>query len=407
MPRTRTPYPADFRDQIVALARTGRSIEDLAREFEPCAATIHGWVKQADRDGGRRTDGLTSEERDELRRLRRENRQLRQEMSRILGVSRSGYYAWRDRSPSARSIADVALADRIKAIHTDSKATYGAPRIHAELIDEGVRVGRKRIERLITRPHGIILVTGPTGSGKTTTLYAALSTINATDKNIITIEDPVEIQMHGIGQIEVHPKIGLTFATGLRSVLRQDPNVILVGEIRDRETAEVAIQASLTGHLVFSTLHTNDAPSAITRLVDMGVEPFLVGSSLVAVLAQRLVRVLCTECREAYEPSDGDLREIGLSAVERPLQFYRPASCAACNHTGYLGRLGIFELMIVDDDIRPMISQSVDSKTLKLQAVRKGMETLRSDGARKVLQGITSIAEILRATEDEGAAVEI
>ena len=265
----------------------------------------------------------------------------------------------------------------------------------------------KRIERLITRPHGIILVTGPTGSGKTTTLYAALSTINATDKNIITIEDPVEIQMHGIGQIEVHPKIGLTFATGLRSVLRQDPNVILVGEIRDRETAEVAIQASLTGHLVFSTLHTNDAPSAITRLVDMGVEPFLVGSSLVAVLAQRLVRVLCTECREAYEPSDGDLREIGLSAVERPLQFYRPASCAACNHTGYLGRLGIFELMIVDDDIRPMISQSVDSKTLKLQAVRKGMETLRSDGARKVLQGITSIAEILRATEDEGAAVEI
>ena len=263
------------------------------------------------------------------------------------------------------------------------------------------------IERLISRPNGIILVTGPTGSGKTTTLYAALSTINATDKNIITIEDPVEIQLRGIGQIEVNPKIGLTFAAGLRSVLRQDPNVVLVGEIRDLETAEVAIQASLTGHLVFSTLHTNDAPSAITRLVDMGVEPFLVGSSLVAVLAQRLVRVLCTECREAYEPSDLDVKEIGLSPPSKPLQFYRPTSCAACNHTGYRGRLGIFELMIVDDDISPLITQNIDSKSLKRVAVRNGMQTLRLDGAQRVLQGLTSVAELLRATEDEGAAVQI
>ncbi|MEE8474870.1 MAG: type II secretion system ATPase GspE [Myxococcota bacterium] len=265
----------------------------------------------------------------------------------------------------------------------------------------------KGIERLITRPNGIILVTGPTGSGKTTTLYAALSTINATDKNIITIEDPVEIQLHGIGQIEVNPKIGLTFAAGLRSVLRQDPNVVLVGEIRDLETAEVAIQASLTGHLVFSTLHTNDAPSAITRLVDMGVEPFLVGSSLVAVLAQRLVRILCLDCREAYEPTDRDVEEIGLSVPSKPIQFYRPTSCAACNHTGYHGRLGIFELMIVDDDIRPLITQNVDSKTLKQVAMSNGMQTLRTDGAHKVLEGRTSVAELLRATEDEGAAVQI
>jgi general secretion pathway protein E len=263
------------------------------------------------------------------------------------------------------------------------------------------------MERLIARPNGIILVTGPTGSGKTTTLYAALSQINATDKNIITIEDPVEIQLKGIGQIEVQPKVGLTFAGGLRSVLRQDPNVILVGEIRDLETAEIAIQASLTGHLVFSTLHTNDAASAITRLVDMGVEPFLVASSLVAVLAQRLVRVLCEHCKEGYEASREELIEIGVRPPERPVQVFRAKGCAHCNFTGYHGRLGIFELMLVDDDIRAHVSQNVDAKTIKQQAVRKGMHTLRADGARKALRGITSVAEVLRATEEEGAVAQI
>jgi general secretion pathway protein E len=197
----------------------------------------------------------------------------------------------------------------------------------------------RAIERLITRPNGIILVTGPTGSGKTTTLYGALARINATDKNIITIEDPVEIQLPGVGQIEVNPKVGLTFANGLRSILRQDPNVVLVGEIRDVETAEIAIQASLTGHLVFSTLHTNDAPSAITRLVDMGVEPFLVGSSLVAVLAQRLVRLLCEQCREAYTATREELAEISVKAPERPVRLFRSKGCAACNYTGYRGRM--------------------------------------------------------------------
>jgi general secretion pathway protein E len=263
------------------------------------------------------------------------------------------------------------------------------------------------LERLITRPNGIILVTGPTGSGKTTTLYGALTRINATDKNIITIEDPVEIQLRGIGQIEVNPKIGLTFASGLRSVLRQDPNVVLVGEIRDLETAEIAIQASLTGHLVFSTLHTNDAASAITRLVDMGVEPFLVASSLVAVLAQRLVRVLCRDCRVAYEASREELIEIGVRPPERPVRVHRAEGCAGCNYTGYRGRLGIFELMLVDDDIRPLISQNIDAKTIKRKATSKGMHTLRADGARKVLQGITSIAEVLRATEEESAVAQI
>jgi general secretion pathway protein E len=263
------------------------------------------------------------------------------------------------------------------------------------------------IQKLITRPNGIILVTGPTGSGKTTTLYAALASINSTDKNIVTLDDPVEIQLKGIGQIEISPKIGLTFASGLRSILRQDPNVILIGEIRDLETAEIAIQASLTGHLVFSTLHTNDAPSAITRLVDMGVEPFLVGSSLVAVLAQRLVRVLCKKCREDYAATPDELKEIGVRPPERPVKVYRAKGCADCNFTGYRGRVGIFELMLIDDDLRSLVSQNIDSKTIKQAAVRKGMRTLRGDGALKVLQGITSSAEVLRATEEEGNVAQI
>jgi general secretion pathway protein E len=263
------------------------------------------------------------------------------------------------------------------------------------------------VERLVSRPNGIVLVTGPTGSGKTTTLYGALARINSTDKNIITIEDPVEIQLPGIGQIEVNAKVGLTFANGLRSILRQDPNVILIGEIRDVETAEIAIQASLTGHLVFSTLHTNDAPSAITRLVDMGVEPFLVASSLVAVLAQRLVRVLCADCRVPYEATREELLEIGIDTGGRPRKVYRAEGCAGCNYSGYRGRVGIFELMQIDDDIRGLVSQNIDSKTIKNMAVRKGMHSLRSDGARKVLAGITSVAEVLRATEEEAAVAQI
>ena len=265
----------------------------------------------------------------------------------------------------------------------------------------------KALERIMKRPNGIFLVSGPTGSGKTTTLHAALATVNQPDKNILTIENPVEIQQPGIGQIEVNAKVGLTFAEGLRSILRQDPTVILVGEIRDLETAEIAIQASLTGHLVLSTIHTNDAPSAITRLVDMGVEPFLVGSSLVAVLAQRLVRVLCNDCRESYNATDEELQEIGVKPPERDVLVYKAVGCAACNYTGYRGRQGIFELMMIDDEIRSMVSKNVDSKTIKKAAVGKGMGTLRIDGARKVLRGVTSVAEVIRATEEEGAVAQI
>lgn len=260
----------------------------------------------------------------------------------------------------------------------------------------------EKFERLIQRNNGIILVTGPTGCGKTTTLYAALSRINSPEINIITIEDPIEYQLKGIGQIQVNPKIELTFANGLRSILRQDPDVILVGEIRDKETAEIAIHASLTGHLVFSTLHTNDAAGAITRLIDMGIEPFLVSSSLMAVLAQRLVRVVCPACRETYVPEEGELRDLGMNGRSmKGKAIYRAKGCAECSRAGYRGRSGIFELLIVDDDIRTLITKSMDSTGIKKQAVAKGMKTLREDGAFKVVNGVTTTEEILRVTQED------
>ncbi len=261
------------------------------------------------------------------------------------------------------------------------------------------------LRRLIRRSNGIVLVTGPTGSGKTNTLYAALADINSPEKNIITIEDPVEIRLEGIGQIEVKPQIGLTFAAGLRSILRQDPNVILVGEIRDVETAEIAIHASLTGQLCFSTIHTNESAGAITRLIDMGVEPFLIASSLAASLAQRLVRLLCEHCKEAYGPSDVELEEIGLEREELDGgRLFRPKGCARCNHSGYRGRSGIFEILVVDEHIRSMITGGVDSKAIQEEAVRGGMTTMRMDGAEKVRAGLTSVAEIMRQTHEEVVA---
>jgi general secretion pathway protein E len=250
-----------------------------------------------------------------------------------------------------------------------------------------------------------MLVTGPTGSGKTTTLYAALARINTPDLNILTVEDPVEYQLTGIGQMAINPKIGLSFAAGLRSFLRQDPDVIMVGEIRDKETAEIAIQASLTGHLVFSTVHTNDAAGAVNRLVDMGVEPFLVASSLTSILAQRLVRSLCMDCRIAYEPTDEELREIGLTkdrikSLGVP-RIYKANGCPNCGQNGYHGRTGIYEFLLVDDDIRQLVLKNVDSGTVKKAAVSKGMDTLLSDGAKKVLAGQTSIAEVLSVTQED------
>jgi general secretion pathway protein E len=258
--------------------------------------------------------------------------------------------------------------------------------------------------KLLSKPNGIILVTGPTGSGKTTTLYACLSYINKPDLNILTVEDPIEYQLDGIGQMQVNPKIDFTFASGLRAILRQDPDVVMVGEIRDTETAEIAIQASLTGHLVLSTLHTNDSAGAVSRLLDMGVEPFLVSSSLLAVLAQRLVRKLCSHCRVPYEISDEELRELILDPAEITSRLaYRPGSgtCPHCQGSGYSGRLGIHELLLIDDELRSQILQRMDSNTIKNSAVRRGFATLRADGGRKVLAGLTSVEEVLLASHDD------
>lgn len=260
------------------------------------------------------------------------------------------------------------------------------------------------ITHAITQPHGIVLVTGPTGSGKSTTLYACLNRINTPDKNILTVEDPVEYQLAGISQMPVNAKIGLTFASGLRSYLRHDPDVIMVGEIRDQETAEIAIQAALTGHLVFSTLHTNDAAGAFTRLIDMGVEPFLVSSSLELSMAQRLIRCLCPYCKVPYVPSDEELREIGITRQqvdEVGGMIYKPSGCKECNQSGYKGRTAIYEMMVITDAIRRLVMQRADASTIKNEAVRvNGMTNLREDGIAKVLSGQSSIPEVLRVTQD-------
>jgi general secretion pathway protein E len=274
--------------------------------------------------------------------------------------------------------------------------------VHFGIEEIGLSPSQLRLlEELIQRPNGILFVTGPTGSGKTTTLYGALSRINSPDKNIITIEDPVEYQLWGIGQIQVTPKIGLTFAHGLRSVLRHDPDVILVGEVRDVETAEIAIQAAMTGHLVFSTLHTNDAASAVTRLIDMGIEPFRIASVVRAIMAQRLVRVLCPECKEGYIPEPEALRDAGISPAQLGEQMvYRGRGCPACAGTGFRGRTGIYEILIVSDSIRQLIMRKADSTTIARKALEEGMKTLREDGAQKVLEGITTLEELVRVSQD-------
>ncbi len=288
------------------------------------------------------------------------------------------------------------------------------------------------MDGLIRRPDGIILVTGPTGSGKTTTLYACINRINRPDLNILTAEDPVEYEIGGIHQVHVQPKIGLTFASALRAFLRQDPDVVMVGEIRDKETVEIAINASLTGHLVLSTIHTNDAAGAVTRMVDMGVEPFLLRSSVIGILAQRLVRVLCPHCKQSYEATPDELEELGLSpermrarAARRnlpntryfpktardadPLEtfftecpmLYRPKGCDRCASTGFTGRRGIYELLLMDDAVGPLVLKNSDAQTIKRSAIEQGMDSLRDDGARKVLSGLTSVEEVLVATQED------
>jgi general secretion pathway protein E len=309
------------------------------------------------------------------------------------------------------------IAGKEVDIRVSTVPTQFGERIVMRLLDKGASVldvellgieprNLELLKRLLQKPNGIVLVTGPTGSGKTTTLYSCLTHINKPDLNILTVEDPIEYQLDGIGQMQVNPKIDFTFASGLRAILRQDPDVVMVGEIRDQETAEIAIQASLTGHLVLSTLHTNDSAGAVTRLVDMGVEPFLVSSSLLAVVAQRLVRKLCSQCRVPYEISDEELRELNLYPEEvTNRRAYRPGteSCPRCQGTGYTGRVGIHELLLIDDEVRSQILQRLDSNSIKNAAIKRGFVTLRSDGGRKVLSGITSVEEVLLASHDDFA----
>jgi general secretion pathway protein E len=303
----------------------------------------------------------------------------------------------------------IRLLDRESVLHDLADIGFG---------DDHLR----QMDDLIHRPHGILLVTGPTGSGKTTTLYACLAKINSPDLNILTIEDPVEYQLDGISQTAVNEKIELTFAAGLRSFLRHDPDVIMVGEIRDRATSEIAIQASLTGHLVLSTIHTNDAAGAITRLVDLGVQPFLVASSLMGLLAQRLVRRVCMECRELYKPGDEDLSSIGIDPAafkagkarrvrfKGDEKFAPPAGmlfrakeggCTVCLGAGYKGRTAIYELLIIDEKIRQLTIKNSDAQTIKSHGVQAGMRTLREDGAQKVLAGMTTTAEVLMITTQD------
>jgi type II secretory ATPase GspE/PulE/Tfp pilus assembly ATPase PilB-like protein len=255
-----------------------------------------------------------------------------------------------------------------------------------------------KMEEVINSPNGVFFSTGPTGSGKTTTLYAALMRANRAERNVITVEDPIEYRLPGIAQLPVGRKKGMNFASGLRSILRQDPDVIMVGEVRDEETARMCVEAAQTGHLVMSTLHTNDSAGAVTRLLDLGVEPFLLASCLTAVLAQRLVRVICPECKQPYTPAPSELEELGISLDDMPT-FYKGRGCANCMETGYRGRIGLFELLVVDDEVRKLVSKGVDAQTIRQCALERGMLDLRTDGAQKVMQGITTIEEVKRVTQ--------
>jgi general secretion pathway protein E/type IV pilus assembly protein PilB len=303
------------------------------------------------------------------------------------------------------AVAGKTIDLRVSCLPTN----HGESIVMRILDKEGLRLGlaelgfftddQQTFEKLIGLPDGILLVTGPTGSGKTTTLYSCLHFINRPDRKIITVEDPVEYLLTGINQVQVSEAVGLTFSAALRSILRQAPNVIMIGEIRDMETASIAINASLTGHLVFSTLHTNDAPSAVTRLIDIGVKPFLVASSTRALMAQRLVRKVCRKCGVPHLPSEAELRSLNLDAGNiQNASFLHGKGCTDCSQTGFRGRMGIFEIFVIDDEARKLIYEKVPSSVLRARAREMGMRTLREDGIRKVLAGLTTAEEVIRAT---------
>jgi len=307
----------------------------------------------------------------------------------------------------------IRIGQNLVDIRVSVIPTLGGERVMLRLLDKsGGKLGLHEIgscpevlnqfRNLIRIPHGIILLTGPTGSGKTTTLYAAINELNSEERNILTVEDPIEYQLPGVGQMQIKPKINLTFANCLRHILRQDPDVIMIGEIRDIETAQIAIQASLTGHLVLSTLHTNDSASAVTRLIDMGIEPYLISSSVVAVMAQRLLRIICPECKSPHGPAEEVISlwsdNERISAPDT--QFYQGLGCEKCLQTGYLGRTGIFELLVVDDNVKELITKRSGSHVIKEVAIEKGMSTLREDGLRKALASQTTLEEVCRVTQD-------
>ncbi|MEX0940241.1 MAG: type II secretion system ATPase GspE [Candidatus Babeliales bacterium] len=310
---------------------------------------------------------------------------------------------------------EIKVADKAIDIRVSVLPTQFGERIVMRLLDK-TRTFKKLkdlgfserdyevIERNIARPNGIIFVSGPTGSGKTSTLYSVLNKLNTPEVNIVTVEDPVEYQMKGVGQVQVREKIGLTFAAALRSILRQDPDIIMIGETRDQETAQIAIQAALTGHLVLSTIHTNNAPASITRLIDMGIEPFLIASSVICVVAQRLVRTLCPLCKQVYKPTTEELESIGISPAQaEQITFYKAVGCEECMNTGYKGRIAIFEIMEMTHDIAKLTMEQADMSVIRKQAVADGMTLLVSDGIRKIKEGITTIAEVARvaAVEEE------
>ena len=298
-------------------------------------------------------------------------------------------------------------------IRVSTFPTYYGERIVMRLLNktdmkfslDGLGFNQKALDtfdQLIKKTHGVILVTGPTGSGKSTTLYSVLTRLNTQDVNILTVEDPIEYQLHGVGQMNVRSNIDLTFATGLRSILRQDPDIVMIGEIRDQETAEIAVQAALTGHRVFSTLHTNDAASGVTRLIDMGIEPFLISSTVNAFMAQRLVRKLCPDCKEAYKPTQKELAELGLKPTQlNKGKLFHAKGCKKCLDTGFIGRTGIYELLLIDNDVRHMVLNQTDTNSIKSSCVKKGMRTLRADGAQKVIEGVTTIDEVIRITQED------